>query len=601
VTFRQFFAYRADGLPDSSYVTGPVTLLSRRVGYDSALALDSIRLAGNGWTGIGSNSDGMMASIAFPDGNAIQPGAYLENHQMTRLYSSVPGALDDSYRVDSLGRITERLNFDGWRQWGFDRRGRLGGVAYGSVGEPCLDQYSPGGYTYDCWYNPTSYDSGQAFLYDAVGNRTDSDGAYGAGNRITAFGGIAYHTDGDGNVDSIGARRLFWSGDGRLDSTRAAGGAAIAYRYDAAGRLVRRDSSGAVVSLFLWQGDQLLAELSGNGGELRAQYSYYGMDNLHALYRPSYGVAYAQRDGLGNVRHLAGTLATQREYEYDPWGNPAGGADYQDFNGVDRARWKGALSFEGDAGLYYMRNRWYEPRTGRFLSEDPIGFGSGLNLYAFAGGDPINRADPSGLEWQEQCWHVTFTDQYGRQIGMGEIWCTAYDDGRWPSGLPHPQGWEHNSCDGPPGNRMAECDDHLTNQPRELAPTRESCGAKWLAAAGTVAVDALFFTGVGAAARLGHTSMLLAGTARNIARQGGWQAVGRLTWQGSLITREAASATRLATVASATGALGYGYAGAVQVLSGGVNQSFVGRVADFIPGIASFKAIGEAAMCQWGR
>lgn len=53
----------------------------------------------------------------------------------------------------------------------------------------------------------------------------------------------------------------------------------------------------------------------------------------------------------------------------------------------------------GDGGveLYYMRNRWYEPRTGRFLSEDPIGLEGGINLYAFGAADPINRRDASGL------------------------------------------------------------------------------------------------------------------------------------------------------------------------------------------------------------
>lgn len=50
----------------------------------------------------------------------------------------------------------------------------------------------------------------------------------------------------------------------------------------------------------------------------------------------------------------------------------------------------------GGGGLYYMRARWYDPEIGRFLSEDPIGVGGGLNLYAFGKNDPINKVDPSG-------------------------------------------------------------------------------------------------------------------------------------------------------------------------------------------------------------
>jgi len=44
-----------------------------------------------------------------------------------------------------------------------------------------------------------------------------------------------------------------------------------------------------------------------------------------------------------------------------------------------------------------MRNRYYDPATGRFTQEDPIGLAGGLNLYGFAGGDPINFSDPFGL------------------------------------------------------------------------------------------------------------------------------------------------------------------------------------------------------------
>src|ERR1019366_4391338 len=46
----------------------------------------------------------------------------------------------------------------------------------------------------------------------------------------------------------------------------------------------------------------------------------------------------------------------------------------------------------------YYRARYYNPTTGRFLSEDPAGFrGSGTNLYEYAFDSPINANDPFGL------------------------------------------------------------------------------------------------------------------------------------------------------------------------------------------------------------
>ena len=44
-----------------------------------------------------------------------------------------------------------------------------------------------------------------------------------------------------------------------------------------------------------------------------------------------------------------------------------------------------------------MRNRWYDPNTGRFTQEDPIGYAGGSNLYAYAGNDPVTYSDPYGL------------------------------------------------------------------------------------------------------------------------------------------------------------------------------------------------------------
>lgn len=44
-----------------------------------------------------------------------------------------------------------------------------------------------------------------------------------------------------------------------------------------------------------------------------------------------------------------------------------------------------------------MRARYYHPMLRRFVSEDPLGIRGGLNVYAYANSDPINRSDPSGL------------------------------------------------------------------------------------------------------------------------------------------------------------------------------------------------------------
>jgi RHS repeat-associated protein len=221
---------------------------------------------------------------------------------------------------------------------------------------------------------------------------------------MTTFGSCTYKTDAEGNVVSrkgtspcVQIDSLFWTAEGQLDSVKI-GSTGIKYRYDASGRLVQKRVNGTSSSYFLWEGDNLVAELNGTANAVKAEYSYYpGLDNLQALIVGG-TVYYARTDGLGNVLALSDTTkAVKSTYEYDDWGHLTVGGDSASFNGVDRARWKGALWMGSEVELYYMRNRWYEPYSGRFLSEDPIGLDGGINPSVFAGNDPVNLSDPSGL------------------------------------------------------------------------------------------------------------------------------------------------------------------------------------------------------------
>jgi len=78
---------------------------------------------------------------------------------------------------------------------------------------------------------------------------------------------------------------------------------------------------------------------------------------------------------------------------WDTWGDVT-----LDTGTVVRFRFT-AREFDQETGLYYYRARYYDPKLGRFLSEDPIGIAGGLNLYAYAGNDPVNGRDPFGLDW----------------------------------------------------------------------------------------------------------------------------------------------------------------------------------------------------------
>jgi len=187
------------------------------------------------------------------------------------------------------------------------------------------------------------------------------------------------------------------------------------YRYDALGRRVYvralRDSlchsfSGTYdcsnfTQITVWDGEQIIAEQRGGG----VVYLHAGeLDHPLELVGDGRVVNYDWR-GLGqSSRWTNGTPAdcslTGGSCTTITW--PAGQGVYYKHAPEPSGpipTWVGSLVTNGEDGttLLYRRNRYYDPASGRFTQEDPIGLAGGLNLYGFAGGDPVNFSDPFGL------------------------------------------------------------------------------------------------------------------------------------------------------------------------------------------------------------
>ncbi|MGH7017093.1 MAG: RHS repeat-associated core domain-containing protein, partial [Caulobacteraceae bacterium] len=85
-----------------------------------------------------------------------------------------------------------------------------------------------------------------------------------------------------------------------------------------------------------------------------------------------------------------------------------------------RYRYTGQIELP-EAGLYDYKARAYAPGLGRFLQTDPAGYSSDLNLYAYAGEDPINQTDPSGMD--EYFYTEVCVDLCDSSVNLG----AAYD------------------------------------------------------------------------------------------------------------------------------------------------------------------------------
>ncbi|MCL4417901.1 MAG: hypothetical protein M1365_14655, partial [Actinobacteria bacterium] len=117
---------------------------------------------------------------------------------------------------------------------------------------------------------------------------------------------------------------------------------------------------------------------------------------------------YSHGDGQGSIMGLtdaAGTITDQ--YQYDAWGNPVTLLNPPPNNTYNPYRYTGQQS-DSSTNLYYLRNRYYNAQVGRFITQDPIGFKGGLNLFTYVKNNPVNFWDPFGLydvRWKDDNGH----------------------------------------------------------------------------------------------------------------------------------------------------------------------------------------------------
>ena len=194
-----------------------------------------------------------------------------------------------------------------------------------------------------------------------------------------------------------------WTDDYRLASVSVNGAAVAEYAYDVLGNLVAVANDEESFEILVNNGHSL-ADVAADGRTLRVYMRAPGVDNwlgfvdmTGATPVPYFYVT----DHLGSVLAVTdadGNLAER--YEYDAWGKVL---SVTDANGNALARssignrilWQ-AREYSWTTGLYYFRNRWYDPIVGRWINKDPIGIEGGINLYEFCCDNPQNRRDPSG-------------------------------------------------------------------------------------------------------------------------------------------------------------------------------------------------------------
>jgi RHS repeat-associated protein len=329
---------------------------------------------------------GNVSSLTYPGGLTVQ---YVYDSR-NRVVSTAWGGNSVAYQYDGVGNLTHEVRSNGTESaYVRDKNNRTTGIQH----KKGTALFASMAYTRDGMGKITQ-ETMTLPVQPAVTARSIS-ASYNDADQIIKWGADNYTYDADGNPTSVTGTESFsavydpenrlseitqnglkttYTYDGMGNRTQAAsGGQTRRFYHDIRGRLLfEANQSGQIVSYYIYRDDILAALGTPEGG-----FHFYHFDKA--------GSIIALTDGNGNI---------SAAYAYEPFGkisSRSGGLS-------NPFTYAGALGVMEDGhDLFFMKNRHYDARRGKFLQKDPIGIVGGLNLYAYVRNNPVDRLDPAGL------------------------------------------------------------------------------------------------------------------------------------------------------------------------------------------------------------
>ncbi|MEK7564320.1 MAG: FG-GAP-like repeat-containing protein [Patescibacteria group bacterium] len=247
------------------------------------------------------------------------------------------------------------------------------------------------------------------YVYDALGNITSGPiGSYTyAGTNYanphaaTSINGVTYTYDNSGNVTGNGSLANTWNYKDQLTQA-VLGGVTSTYTYDHMGERATL-ANGTTTTAYP-------NDLYNTDGTKKTK-SVYAGDNLVATIETVSSVVtpyYTHTDHLGSTTATSdGSGALVETLDYFPFGNQriSSGAHTEQRQYIGQ-------EYDEETNLNYLNARYYNSQTGKFISQDPVFLGLGvdprtqealrdpqsLNSYSYARNNPITLSDPNG-EW----------------------------------------------------------------------------------------------------------------------------------------------------------------------------------------------------------
>jgi RHS repeat-associated protein len=378
------YSYDADG--DTTGITYPLpstatwaTTDTVTYGYDKADVLDSVTDFNGRQITIGNTADGLPDSESLGStGDTIAIGYdQADDPESIALQNSSAKLQSFTYTYNAAGDLATEVDYpSGSQTYSYDAMGRIASVTSGT-GSSQSYSFDPSGNLLALPGGATgTYNAGQELVSSTLDGTATSYTYNADGQRLAAAQG------------STAVESATWNGADELTSYTSPAGSMTSASYDGNG-LRASDVINGVTQSFTWNAAANVSQLL-----MDSTNAYIYADGGTPIEQVNLSTGtptYLMSDSMGSVRGVISSsgslLATT---SYDAWGNPqtSGGlTSYTPFG------YAGA--YTDPTGLQYLINRYYDPATGQFISVDPE-VSESQTPYGYAGGDPINEADPTG-------------------------------------------------------------------------------------------------------------------------------------------------------------------------------------------------------------
>lgn len=297
------------------------------------------------------------------------------------------------YRVafDKAGRIKQQQRGTQTLTYGYDKNGNITQQGNTKYQYDALNRLTAAN---DPQFKPISY------TYDANGNRQ----ALTSNKNKTSY---RYKTN-TNQLISINNNKINYDKTGRrIEDTQ------FTYSYNGRGRIASIENkqtkrtttyqyrldglrasktSNDKTTFYLYSANQQLIAEANNNGTIEKEYIWLGLAPIAVIENNQ--IFYIHTDHLATPR----VVTNKNKETVWQWHSTPFGKGLPKENGLTlNLRFPGQY-FDEESKLHYNWWRYYQPESGRYVTGDPIGLNSGLNIFSYVKNDPINWSDPSGLK-----------------------------------------------------------------------------------------------------------------------------------------------------------------------------------------------------------